>query len=100
LNFPLSHNARADNWLLRGTGKPFGTVRGDLVHVVYPYNESASSTRCADIQKLAGFRRSSGAHLPAVPGGRVPPEREVQSEQRKSEKFKEKGVARGVAAAA
>jgi hypothetical protein len=53
-----------------------------------------------DIQMIAGFRLSSGAHLPAVPGGLVPPEREVQSEQRKSEKIKEKGAARGVAAAA
>jgi hypothetical protein len=46
------------------------------------------------------IRRSSGAHLPAVPGGLVPPEREVQSEQRKCEKIKENGAARGVAAAA
>ena len=39
---------------------------------------------------IAGFRRSAGERLLAVPGGLVPPEREVQSEQRKSEKSKEK----------
>ena len=39
---------------------------------------------------IAGFRRSSGERLPAVPGGLVPPEREVQSEQRKSRKAKKK----------
>jgi hypothetical protein len=103
LNVPLAHCSRAGNWLLRGTAKPFGTVRADLVHGVYPYDERASSTRCADIQKIAGFRRSSRLHLPAVPGGLVPPEREVQSEQRaakESEKIEEKGAARGVAAAA
>ena len=80
--------------------KPFGAVRADLVHGRYPYDERALSTRCADIQKIGGFRRSSGAHLPAVPGGLVPPEREDQSKQRKSEKLKEIGAARGVAAAA
>ena len=35
---------------------------------------------------IAGNRRSAGERLPAVPGGLVPPEREDQSEQRKSEK--------------
>ena len=49
---------------------------------------------------MAGFRRSSGERLPAVPGGLVPPEREDQSEQRKIDKIKEKRAARGVAAAA
>ena len=94
MNFPLAHNARADNWLLRVTGKPFGTVRADLVHGVYPYDERASSTRCVDIQKIAGFRRSSGERLPAVPGGHVPPEREVQSEQRKAENQRKRSGAR------
>ena len=49
---------------------------------------------------IAGFRRSSGERLPAVPGGLVPPEREDQSEQLKSDKINAKGAARGVAAAA
>ncbi len=49
---------------------------------------------------LADFRRSAGERLPAVPGGLVPPEREDQSEQRKSDKIKVNGAARGVAAAA
>ncbi len=77
-----------------GTAKPFGTVRADPVHGVYPYDERASSTRCADIQKIAGFRRSSGVQLPAVPGGHVPPEREVQSEQRKKARKSKKKVRR------
>jgi hypothetical protein len=49
---------------------------------------------------IAGFRRSFGESLPAVPGGLVPPERKVQREQRKSRKIKEKSAARGEAAAA
>jgi hypothetical protein len=53
-----------------------------------------------DIQMIAGFRRSFGENLPAVPGGLVPPERKVQREHRKSEKIKAKGMARGEAAAA
>jgi hypothetical protein len=39
---------------------------------------------------IAGFRRSAGACLPAVPGGLVPPEREDQSEPRKSDQSKKK----------
>ena len=39
---------------------------------------------------IAGFRRSAGERLPAVPGGLVPPEREDPREQRKSEKSKKK----------
>jgi hypothetical protein len=49
---------------------------------------------------IAGFRRSAGERLPAVPGGLVLPEREDQSEQLKSDKIKAKGAAQGVAAAA
>jgi hypothetical protein len=49
---------------------------------------------------ITGFRRSAGERLAAVPGGLVPPEREVQREQRNSEKILEKSAARGVAAAA
>jgi hypothetical protein len=40
---------------------------------------------------IAGFRRSAGACLPAVPGGLVPPEREDQSKPRKSDQSKKKG---------
>ena len=74
------------------------------MHGLYPYGERALSTRCTDMQMIAGFRRSAGERLPAVPGGLVPPEREVQSEQRAAKesekKLQEKGAARGVAAAA
>ncbi len=93
--------------------------------VILLFHERALSTRCTDIQMIAGFRRSAGERrvrlllvekrkrpfpptnyhrtrerLPAVPGGLVPPEREDQSAQRKSDKIKAKGAARGVAAAA
>ncbi len=70
------------------------------MHGLYPYDERALSTRCTDIQMIAGCRHSAGERLPAVPGGLVLPERKGQSEQRKSEKIKEKGAARGVAGAA
>jgi hypothetical protein len=46
------------------------------------------------------FQASAGERLPAVPGGLEPPEREDQSEQRKSDNIKAKGAARGVAVAA
>jgi hypothetical protein len=70
------------------------------LHSHAPFDERALSTQCTDIQQIAGFRRSAGERLPAVPGGLVPPEREDQSEQRKSDNIKAKGAARGVAVAA
>jgi hypothetical protein len=52
---------------------PFGTVRVDLLHSHSLFDERALSARCTDIQMIAGFRRSAGEHLPAVPGGLVLP---------------------------